>query len=202
MKFLLCSDLHANEKAARARVDQAVDEKADFLVCAGDLGVMRERYEETTRIVASFPGETVLVPGNGESYEELAGVCDGLEKTTLLHGTGAVIADLPFWGLGGGVPVTPFGDWSYDFTEEEAGKMLADCPNGAVLVSHSPPLGILDETSSGFSAGSQAVLDVLQERRPRLLVCGHIHDCGGRQVQSGDTLVVNAGPRGVLVEWQ
>jgi len=63
-------------------------------------------------------------------------------------------------------------------------------------------LGILDETSSGFAAGSQAVLDVLQERRPRLLVCGHIHDCGGRQVQSGDTLVVNAGPRGVLVEWQ
>ena len=43
----------------------------------------------------------------------------------MLHGSAVAIAGVTFFGLGGGVPVTPFGAWSYDFTEEQAANLLA-----------------------------------------------------------------------------
>ena len=96
------------------------------------------------------------------------------------------------------MPETPFGDWSYDFSEEEATALLADCPSGAVLVSHSPPKGAVDRDGQGRSLGSTAVRDTVLATRPRLVVCGHIHACGGEDAVLGDSVVVNAGPRGVL----
>lgn len=53
--------------------------------------------------------------------------------------------------------MTPFGSWSWDFTEDEADELLADCPEGAVLVSHSPPRGAADVSSGGDHLGSRAV---------------------------------------------
>ena len=82
---------------------------------------------------------------------------------------------MTFFGLGGGVPVTPFGAWSYDLTEEEAGGLLASCPEGCVLVSHSPPKGAVDVSSRGQSLGSVAVRRCVERARPALVVCGHIH---------------------------
>jgi Icc-related predicted phosphoesterase len=111
-----------------------------------------------------------------------------------------MLLGVPFYGLGGGVPVTPFGAWSHDFTEEEAAELLRECPSGCVLVSHSPPQGALDQSSDGRSLGSVAVLDAVVQKRPRLVVCGHIHACAGRRTTIGETAVVNAGPGGV--EWE
>lgn len=116
----------------------------------------------------------------------------------MLHGTAARVAGQSFFGLGGGVPVTPFGSWSYDFTEEEAADLLADCPSGAVLVSHSPPKGAVDRDGQGRSLGSTSVRDAIRATTPRLVVCGHIHACAGQVAEVGATTVVNAGPRGVL----
>jgi Icc-related predicted phosphoesterase len=118
----------------------------------------------------------------------------------VLHGSGVTVAGVEFFGLGGGVPVTPFGDWSYDFTEEQAAELLAGCPAGCVLVSHSPPKGAVDLSSGGQSLGSVAVRDVIVRQRPVLVVCGHIHGSAGRQAVIGTAPVVNAGPGGV--EWE
>ena len=61
----------------------------------------------------------VLVAGNNESTEELTEACRDWPEARVLHGSAVAIAGVTFFGLGGGVPVTPFGAWSYDFTEEQ-----------------------------------------------------------------------------------
>jgi hypothetical protein len=66
-----------------------------------------------------------------------------------------------FFSLGGGVPITPFGAWSYDFTEEQAADLLVGCLRGCVLVSHSPRRGAVDVDSRGRSLGSAAVRDAV-----------------------------------------
>ena len=63
---------------------------------------------------------------------------------TFCTATASTINGVHFFGLGGGVPVTPFGSWSCDFSEDEAAELLKDFPPGGVLVSHSPPKGCLD----------------------------------------------------------
>ena len=87
---------------------------------------------------------------------------------------------MPFFGLGAGVPVTPW-DWSFDLTEEEAEAKLAACPEGAVLLSHSPPKGHVDK-----GLGSEAVLRAAEHKQPRLVLCGHIHELWGEHSQVGD----------------
>jgi Icc-related predicted phosphoesterase len=111
-----------------------------------------------------------------------------------------MVSGISFFGVGGGVPVTPFGSWSYDFTEAQAAALLQDCPSQGVLISHSPPKGAVGRSSSGRSLGSTAVRETIVQKNPQLVVCGHIHESGGQQARINQTVVVNAGPKGIL--WQ
>jgi len=197
MKLLLFSDVHRHLDAARSLVSRAGE--VDALVGAGDLATMRKGLDEVVEVLRASPVPVVLVPGNGESDEELEAACRGWDDGHVLHGSGTEVGGVPFWGLGGGVPVTPFGPWSFDLAEEEARKLLAGCPEGAVLVSHSPPYGHVD-TSGREHLGSRAVLETIEEARPRLVACGHIHSCWEQESRVGETRIVNAGPEGVVVE--
>jgi Icc-related predicted phosphoesterase len=196
MKLLLFSDLHCDVAAAQRIVELA--EQADVVVGAGDLATVRRHLSLTVDVLRQISQPTVLVAGNSESPQELAVACQDWPAATVLHGSGVEINGVPFFGLGGAVPVTPFGSWSYDLTEEEAKGLLAACPADAVLVTHSPPKGAVDRNSSGASLGSEAVRDAVERLRPRLVVCGHIHESGGQTALLGGATVINAGPRGIL----
>lgn len=197
MRLLLCSDIHCDLTAARSLVERSA--KADVLVCAGDLAVMRTGLQKTVDVLKGARCPTVLVAGNGESFEELADACARWPDAHVLHGSGCEIDGVAFWGLGGAVPVTPFGAWSYDLPEEEATVLLAGCPESGVLVTHSPPLGHVD-VAGGRHLGSRAIVGTVERVWPRLVVCGHIHDCWTEESIVGDTRIVNAGPGGVWVE--
>ncbi len=196
MKLLLFSDLHCSTSAARRIVELASG--VDVVVGAGDFANMRRGIDVTIEVLRAIERPAVLVPGNGESVEELRAACRDWPAAHVLHGSGVKLENVEFFGIGGGIPVTPFGEWSYDFSEEQAEALLAGCPKNGVLVSHSPPKGAVDVSSGGQSLGSTAVRRVIEVKRPKLVVCGHIHDCSGQSTEIGDTMVVNAGPRGIV----
>ncbi len=196
MKLLLFSDLHSDFRTASKLVELSHD--VDVVVGAGDLCNVRRGLNEIIRALSGMNRPTVLVPGNSESDLELIDACRTWSSAHVLHGGQATIDGVSFYGIGGGIPVTPFGSWSYDFTEKEAYDLLNDCPPGGVLVSHSPPKGILDISSDGRSLGSQAVRDTLEHKKPELVVCGHIHGSAGQTKHFGDTTVINAGPYGII----
>lgn len=194
MRLLLFSDLHCDTAASQRLVEMG--RNVDVAIGAGDFGQVRRRVGVAIDVLRDMPCPTVVVPGNNESLAELVEACRGWDSVHILHGTGVTIGGINFFGLGGGVPVTPFGSWSYDFTEAEAAELLKDFPAGGVLVSHSPPKGVLDVRESGTSCGSTTVRELIRTRKPALVVCGHIHACWGRSETVDDTIVVNAGPKG------
>ncbi|MDG2281953.1 MAG: metallophosphoesterase family protein [Longimicrobiales bacterium] len=198
MKLLLCSDLHRDLAAARDLVGRSGD--AGALVVAGDLAVMRNGLQPVVDILGSASCPVVLVPGNGESDQELSAACSRWAHHHVLHGSGCEIDGRSFWGLGAAVPITPFGAWSFDLSEDDARELLAGCPADAVLVTHSPPHGHVDEAEGGGHFGSRAVLEVIESMSPALAVCGHIHACWEQESRVGVTRIVNAGPRGMWVE--
>jgi Icc-related predicted phosphoesterase len=198
MKLLLFSDLHCDTQAAQRLVNAAAE--ADIVVGAGDFGQMRHGIETTFQVLRTIDRPAVLVAGNAESNIELAEAAAAWPTAHVLHGSAVTIDGMCFFGLGGAVPVTPFGSWSVDLTEEAATKLLAACPDRCVLVTHAPPQGAVDVTSGGQNLGSTAIRDVVRKRQPVLVVCGHIHDCAGQVAYVDSTPVVNAGPAGVLWE--
>jgi len=199
MKLLLFSDLHSDFSTAAKLV--AMSKDVDVVVGAGDFCVGRRGLVKIMGALAPIEKPSVLVPGNSESAEELQEACRLWPSAHVLHGSRTAIDGIDFFGIGGGIPVTPFGSWSYDFTEEEAAALLRDCPARGVLVSHSPPKGILDRSSDSRHLGSQAVRETIDIKKPLLVVCGHIHASSGRRMQLGSTVVVNAGPDGIVYDY-
>jgi Icc-related predicted phosphoesterase len=197
MRILAFSDLHRDLAGAERLVERSRD--ADVVVCAGDLASVHRGLAETVQALRPIAAPTVLVPGNNETDAALREACRGWEGGTILHGEAFELDGVTFYGLGAGVPVTPW-EWSFDLTEDEAAEMLEACPEGAVLVVHSPPLGHADE-SQGRNLGSAAVRDAIKERRPRLALCGHIHEAWGTESAIGETRIVNLGPEGVTLEF-
>lgn len=195
-RLLLFSDVHSDHDACQRLVDRAPD--VDIVVGAGDFCIARRGLEDTIAVLSNITVPTVLVPGNSESASELRAACRDWNAAHVLHGEGGTIENIPFFGIGGGIPVTPFGAWSYDFTEAEAADLLSDCPAGAVLVSHSPPERVVDRDSNGQHLGSTAVRDAIEEKEPQLVVCGHIHGSWEERGTIGRTPVINAGPNGVV----
>ncbi len=196
MKLLLFSDVHCSRSAITNLVN--LTEQVDVVVGAGDFGVMRRGTEEAVTAFRDIRRPFILVPGNAESDEELRAAASW-DQAHVLHGDEPVaINGVVFFGLGGGVPITPFGSWSYDLSEEDAEQLLRNCPNDCVLVTHSPPHGVVDDSSAGKHLGSTAIRDTVLRCKPKLAVCGHIHDCSGQREKLGTTTVINAGPEGIL----
>ena len=195
MNLLAFSDVHRDLDQCRRLVEMAA--RADAVVAAGDFASQHEGLEEAIDVLRAIEVPTVLVPGNNETDEALRSACAGWGAARVLHGEGTEIDGVPFFGLGAGVPVTPW-DWSFDLSEEEAEAKLAGCPEGAVLVVHSPPKGYVD--GRGQSFGSEAILRAIEARPPRVAVCGHIHESAGQEAVVGGTRVINLGPGGTFIE--
>jgi Icc-related predicted phosphoesterase len=197
VKILAFSDLHCDLEQGKRLVEMAAE--ADVVIGAGDFASVHEGLPETICTLAAITTPTVLVPGNNETVDALRAAVDGWDAATVLHGEGASIDGTDFYGLGGGIPITPW-DWSFDLEDEEATEMLSACPEGAVLVLHSPPKDHCDSAGGGGNFGSPALLRAIEEKRPRLAVCGHIHESWGCESQVGETPVRNLGPKGTWLE--
>lgn len=81
-----------------------------------------------------------------------------------------------------GTPFTPtFFDWYFMEHENELRKRWKRIPQDThILLSHGPAFGILDETDHGTSAGSYALLQVIENLTDlKLHVFGHIHEAYG-----------------------
>jgi Icc-related predicted phosphoesterase len=196
VKLHAFSDLHTDLGQAERLVDLSAD--ADVVVGVGDFASVHEGLSETVATLRAIEGPVVLVPGNNETEDALLAACRGWDAAVVLHGGEADIDGVAFYGLGAGVPVTPW-EWSFDLTEEEAAGMLEACPDGAVLAVHSPPRGHVDE-SNGKHLGSEAILRAIEAKRPRIALCGHIHEQWGRESTIGSTRVLNLGPAGTVLE--
>jgi len=197
VKILAFSDLHRDLEQGARLVEMSGE--ADLVIGAGDFASVHEGLEETIEALAAIEAPTVLVPGNNETADALRAAAAGWGAATVLHGEGATIAGAEVFGLGAGIPVTPW-DWSFDLDDEAATEMLAGCPEGALLVLHSPPRGHCDSAGDGSHFGSQALLRAIEEKRPRLAVCGHIHESWGCESEIASTPVRNLGPTGTWIE--
>lgn len=197
MRLLAFSDLHVDTAQAERLAEASA--KVDVVVGVGDFASVHSGLEETIAALRSIANPTVLVPGNNETEDALREACEGWESSVVLHGESTEIDGIAFFGLGAGVPVTPWG-WSFDLTEDEAAEKLAGCPEECVLAVHSPPRGHVDTSSGGENLGSVAVLEAIEANQPRLALCGHIHEAWGGRSRIGATEVINLGPAGTTLE--
>jgi Icc-related predicted phosphoesterase len=190
VRIFLASDIHGNRRAVLELPERARGQRADLVILAGDVshrGRPRGFIEELVRAFAGIP--VLAVPGNLDPRDvhgefARAGAISIHESRIKIEGTG-------FAGMGGATPHLFGGPYQVDEKRIELGLRLAE--PGDVLVLHCPPRGTLDRTRLGLRAGSHAAAAAVERLRPKLVLCGHIHEARG-VVERERTLYVNAGP--------
>lgn len=192
MKILAFSDVHMNVDFMLQVVEQSA--QADVIVAAGDFANKGGSSLRVIEQLAKIARPVMLVSGNHDNLLELTKMCDAYEHIHLLHGGGITVDGVDFYGLGCEVPQINQENWNEWLGEESAAHMLENCPNGCVLVTHSPAFGHCDLQIYGANEGSKAILDCVTNKQPKLHLCGHIHNAWGVSSRIGDTPTHNLGP--------
>lgn len=191
MRLVVISDTHTLHGAVEPP-------PGDVLVHAGDfsLGGQPREVEAFFAWFASRPhAHKVVIAGNHdllfESSPDLArDMVPG--NVIYLEDSGCTISGVRIWGS----PWQPwFLDWAFNLATEAERQAKWDLiPRDTdVLLTHGPPLGILDECYDGRRVGCAALARTVREINPALHLFGHIHESYGRAVdptgQSGTTFV-------------
>jgi len=83
--------------------------------------------------------------------------------------------------------------------EAEAKKFLSRTKHLDILLTHNPPYKMLDKAKNKYlkaptHVGSKALSSYIKSKKPRYLICGHIHESKGTS-KLKKTIVINAGTR-------
>ncbi|MEQ1612992.1 MAG: metallophosphoesterase family protein, partial [Hyphomicrobiaceae bacterium] len=147
MKLLAFSDLHRDAAVARTMVDAA--RQADVVIAAGDFATMGKGLSDTLDVLRAISVPTILVAGNHDSLDDLRAACANWLHAHVLHGEGASLGGIEFFGMGFEVSTVDRGPWNSQTSEAEATKALSPCPAGAILVTHAPAHGVADLQANG-----------------------------------------------------
>ena len=201
MKFLVLSDLHANNSVLD-KMDSLFSE-ADGVIFAGDFAecFKPETGKAALEALCTKHDSIFAVLGNcdePEFIEELEEQDICVERSLVFH------EGLAFAGSGGGTYFT-----GKTANERQENEILSDFNivensvkdtgdaslwKSLFLVSHNPPKDTkCDAVNAELHAGSQLFTDFIRENQPLAVICGHIHE--GKAIDKiGETLVINPGP--------
>ena len=195
-KVLIFSDLH-NDRPA---LEKLMAVEADAYFAAGDLVSWGRGLNKMGEAMRARAGRVYVMPGNHESAKDIESFCAEFGFVNF-HGATAEIGGVRFAGLGYSPP-TPFdtpGEYSEDQMAERLAAFVEWKPQ--VLICHAPPLKTpLDRIYDGLHGGSRAVREFIEQQQPAHFFCGHIHEAEGAEEKMGNTLGVNVGKRGYLLD--
>lgn len=167
----------------------------DIAICAGDISNHRDPYMNEPEVhgfmnwYKMLPIEhKIFIAGNHDTSIEHGLVKRGdiPHQLIYLEHDGVEIDGLKIWGS----PFTPqFGHgWAYNVKRSKLDAYWQEIPESTdIVISHGPPLGILDHTECGApsagdsgnsyvcSCGDKALLNHIRRVKPLVHCFGHLH---------------------------
>lgn len=194
---------------------KAIDSRVDIVVLAGDIQpcwiamsadeYMAKEFFPAVYMLRDAGIDVVATPGNHDFW--LHGHLDcSRENFHLLVDREKTVKGVRFYGT----PWCPTinGRWVFEEYDDDLNDRFDMIPRGIdVLVAHTPPIGFTDDELWDVSTqndraywnhwGSRSLRKAIVNKRPRVVVCGHIHtgdhgDCAIRKIGGNeDTPVFN-----------
>lgn len=197
MKILALSDIHGDKKFVEEMAEKGQKENVDLVVIAGDLIGFDGNINGLIGPFKKNGLEVAVMPGNHEGMAEINFLIERY-KLKNLHGYCIKKGDVGIFGCGYG-DIGPFQLTDEDFfkTLQKAHDNLSDVKK-KILVTHVQPSDCL--IGLGMFPGSTGVRKAVEEFKPDVHICGHIHETEGIEEKIGDTRVINVGKSGKIIE--
>ena len=187
MKIVFISDTHGLH-------DELELPKGDLIIHGGDISDRGTR-EEVVSFLNWFTkldfSIKIFIGGNHDIFLDENPV-DLLElipsNIIYLRNNSVEINGMRIWGS----PVTPdFENWAFGKSRKAMEEHWKYMPKEIdVLLTHTPPFGILDKSSEQTALGCEYLLSKVKELKPKFHLFGHIHASYG-QVEIDKTKFIN-----------
>lgn len=183
MKILAFVDIHGN-KAAVQRLSKLA-EKADLLICAGDLTNFGADLNNLLKILDKANITTLIIHGNHETAQQINKASKNFKNIKFIHNKLIIINNYSFFGYGGG------GFEQKDKALEDQIKKIKN--KISVFVTHQPPYSTKLDKINNHHAGSKSIAKFIKELNPRFNICGHLHENINKKDRINKTFIVNPG---------
>lgn len=178
MKFVAIADTHGKHWSL-------ILPPGDTLIHAGDFSMKGDK-DEVVDFLTWFKKQDfehkVLIAGNHDFFfekESEENIQQVLPKNVIyLKDNTAQIKGINIWGS----PVTPwFFNWAFNRYRGDPIKRYWDLIplDTDILITHGPIFRILDTNLEGQHVGCKDLFNKVQEIKPKVHICGHIHEAYG-----------------------
>ena len=199
LRILASSDIHGDTRAAEQLARQAEKENIDLVVLCGDLTYAEQSTEGIIGPFAKRNKKVLLIPGNHETVATADFLAE-VYGATNLHGYSVMYKGVGLFGCGGAnIGLHQLSEPEILDLLKKGYDRIKDAKK-KIMVTHVHPTGSLSEKFSGFIPGSQGVKKAIEQFRPDILLCGHVHEAEGIEEVIGKTKVFNVGKKGKIIE--
>ena len=190
MKALIFVDLHDDHLFFQELKSKS--KEADVILGAGDYSMFARNLDRILAEINNLGKPCFLIHGNHEYHEEMVNASKNLKNITIVHKTSVSFKNIKIAGYGGD------GFSRRDSTFEKIMTPLID--DQTILLLHGPPSNTEVDKTHGMHVGNESYTKVIKEKKPLLVVCGHIHETAGKMDKIKNTIIINPGPAGLIVE--
>lgn len=198
MKILAFGDIHGDSRLAEKLAEKAEKENVDLVVLCGDITYMDEHPTNLLGPFVKRNKKVVLVPGNHESVAT-ADFLAQMYGVKNLHGYSVSSGDVGLFGCGGAnIGINQIEDKEVLSLLRKSYKGIQNSKT-KIMVTHVHPSGSTMEKFSKLVPGSDGVRKALDELKPDILLCSHVHEAEGLEEKIGKTRVINVGKTGKII---
>ena len=196
MKILVFTDPHGSSSAFEKVEKLAKKEKADLILCPGDLTIFEEGLEHWMKKIDKWGLPILLIHGNHEQKSILEYLANKSKNIKFVHKQSYRV---------GNVLILCFGGEGFGHYHEQFDKIAEDWKDEikkedtVILMTHQPPFKIIDEVM-GEHTGSKSIAAFIKKVKPKFCFCGHLHEHFDEEEMLKKTRVINTGPYGHVYE--
>ncbi len=199
LRILAFGDLHGDTSLAEKLAKKAEENNVDLVVLCGDITYFESSTDNLIGHFKKRSQKMLIIPGNHESLA----TADFLAKqydVKNIHGYSVKYEDVGFFGCGG----ANIGIAQLD--EEEIFDLLKDGHekiqylDKKIMVTHVHPDGSLMGRFTDIFPGSTGVRKAVEDLKPDILLCSHVHEAEGIEEMVGSTSVINVGKSGKIID--
>ena len=198
MKILAAGDIHGDATLARKLSNKAKKEKVDLVILCGDLTWFDQPSIDIINPFKKNKQKVLIIPGNHDSFATTDFLAEfyGVKN---IHGYYVKYEDIAIFGSGGANEVGP-----NFLTEKETFNMLKKSfsqikkARKTIMVTHEHPAGTKMEFAKVIP-GSKAIRKAIDQFKPDLVLCSHVHEAEGIEEKIGKTKLINVGREGKII---
>jgi uncharacterized protein len=190
MKILVFADLHDDRPCFEVLKEKS--KQADFILGAGDYTLFGKHLKQILNDLNSLGKPCFLIHGNHEDEKDMDLLIKEFDNIQFVHMQKATYK---------GINITGYGGDGFSRVDKNAEKYFNTVDvKGGIILFHGPPFNINQDFIYGNHVGSESYRKIIEKQKPLIVVCGHIHETFGTTDKIGETIIINPGPLGVILD--